>query len=1302
MSEFQRPKAGFRFEFGGLNTKDVPSALPPNKYTCAVNLRSTADKAIRTRPGYLPRFSTGNYAITDIRGYTVLNTDAFPRFLARDAVSTIWLDNGNAVANLAQPAGWGVSMIPFRPSESPNSWMYIGSQSDYQKLSAPDANNNVIAYKVGIMEPQQTLNAAPQTPLWTPFTNSANNWNNGGNAGAPSAGSRSNDTLGPCFQDPAQTNRYYARVGNNANASYAIGEILAITGSNNNASPWVQDIFPALGANLTIESIHYAAGNNGACVITPSQLPIGTGFPGVGSLSQLRRGSIMQIGGNETVLVLGVINGPNGSVAFQTTTANTWAANANLVSYPSIAIDSGGTVFGAGQTAISAQIGSNLNTGIGTITQNLSPNPFITGFTSPSNNSTIPQQDDYIHCSVSVSDPTQLLQALLLFNIDGNNFTSNVLYYAIAPSAFASVLNGNNTVLASILESAENTIIGSLAPEGQGVPASSATGNNQWVELMFPISGLTRIGNDQTKTLANCNAVQFQFNVANNISVAFGSLWVGGGGQPDVGNNGAPYQYQCVPLSSLTGARGNPTRDMRYGVTPQRQPVILKTSNLNAAYDPQIDTWEVYRYGGSITSYRFIGTVPIGSDFIDDYFDDTAQDGNAIVTDNTEPWPSIDAPWKVTGNNATSITAFGNLLVVSGYSAWPATINRWLPGTEFQVGGSSAYTLRSRPTQQNNTSYLFEMEQCIGSGNQTSLLVLEPNVARQTLPYLWGPDAYGTIFGVGDPLRPGVVSFTKQYTPDASPTAYTQDVCPPSEPLIAGQVIAGVSVVASSRRWWQLQFQQGNVDTPYIPIEMPMGKRLAAPFGLFTDGAMLFFWSDEGICAGSAQGGAKSLTDADLYNLFPHAGQTGINVQRYGQTFYSPDYSRAETFRLSGRDGYLFADYEDTNGLPHTLVYDIRNNAWVADQYANAITVHYGIEDQPGSLESAPNTYPRVLMGDTTGKVWYVVDRNGDNGTPIPVVIGTFEYDAGDVRSGELWGDAFLDSLPLVQLTVQPTSGGFLIGTPVLIPASTQEQYSPISLGGGVLAQSLGLAIGYLDTLQATIPVTLYSWQPSVAEQVETTADRASDWTNCGTADNKFFQGIKLDADTFNAPKQLLIQDADTGQTHVLQPSPIQHNGRQTLPYSFATPFIAHMVKDVPQDLVRWRKFGIEYIFEPTPEMVQSWITQWTAHGMKGYQHVARIEAAYASTTPITLALKSYDGQSPNAITLAPTAGIYQKQLLTLTFNKGQLYQYSATSTAGFQLFLNDWIVWVGEWGRNAPYTPYRILGGQFGDKARI
>lgn len=230
----------------------------------------------------------------------------------------------------------------------------------------------------------------------------------------------------------------------------------------------------------------------------------------------------------------------------------------------------------------------------------------------------------------------------------------------------------------------------------------------------------------------------------------------------------------------------------------------------------------------------------------------------------------------------------------------------------------------------------------------------------------------------------------------------------------------------------------------------------------------------------------------------------------------------------------------------------------------------------------------------------------------------------------------------------------------------------------------------------------LHIWQQAVSPQVEITKDRKGDWTNCGTPSNKFFQGVKIVADTFGAAKSLAFRDADTGALHYLQPASITHSGRRPQAYSFEAPFLAHSVRHEPQDLVPWRNFGIEYIWEPSPEAVQTWKTQWTAHGLNGYMHIHKIDAAYEASSNVTLTIQSLDGTSPAVLTLPSTGGVEGKILLILTFNKGQAYQYTATSGGRFRLFLNDWIVWIGQWGRTSPYLAYRALGGEIGDKARI
>lgn len=1216
MAEFQRPKQVFRFDFGGSNTRDVPDALAPTKYAATQNIRSTGSKSIRTRPGYVPLFVTGNNEITDVRSYTDLGTDNLPRFLARDSNGTIWLDTGHAVGNMTAPAGTGVVMLPFRPAESPQTWMYIAAANDYQKFQAPDANNNVASAKVGIAEPQQSLDACPLFAQFSignnanqDMTGNANKWVAAGNAGGLADGNRSIDALsGNGIPDPAYVIRNYCPMGNNGNSIYSAGEILSM----NNEFPGVvlEDVIPGISGIGTIQAIRYTSGNNGKCVMALGQIPQSDDY-----IATVRHGSILQLhrsGLNENILVLDAIPGPNGQMAIETSTVNHW--NANNATYtgvlslalPNLAYPIA-PVIPAGQSAHGFVITANLNTGVGTLTTLFGYNPFATPYFE---SGAYPQGDDYIHISLAMSDPSQLVNMLVMFSLNGNNYTGDVFYYAIQPGDLVSIVTGNNTTqLSAILQSAENELITQLdTPDNIPGPGYTTAGNNQFSEIFFNVSQLTRLGSDYSKTLADCSSMQMQFNVANNISIQFGSIWLGSGGQPDVGNNAAPYKYQAVPLASSTGVRGNPTAVMRYGVTPRRQSVRLLTSALTAAYDPQIDTWEINRYGGTVDSVRFIGTVPIGSDFVDNYYDDAATAGSLISIDNTEPWPSIGTPFNASNAN-WSFNVFGNQLVLSltsGSPPQPQLVTQWLPGTLVQLGiistgppalgglalGGEAFTLRYRPTVLSANNYLFVFEECIGSLAPTSMFVLESNIANQPLPYTWGPNAYGDFFGVGGALRPGVVQWAKSYQPDASPTKNTLDLCPPSEPLLGGATLGGSDIVASSSRWWSLYFQQGGTNR-YQPVEIAVGRRLASPYGKCVYGGSLYFWATDCIAHTAGQA-AVSLTDEDLFNLFPHGGILGKNIVRGPVTFYAPDYSRAAHFRLGVREGILYASYQDTDGNRRMLVGEIKAEgvAWSSDVYADAMSAVYAVEQPDGTLTNSPTSYAAVVMGTTSGSVVKLQDLTNDRGIggiPIAATVYTLEWNAGDLRTDNLWGDQFVDLFAPMGLVATPVSQGVAVAGATSLPAISSRQFAPISMDGGVLKSFVGLILTWTDDFDQQLnPTTLHSWQPSFADKPETIQNRFGDWVDFGVA--SYVRGVIIHGNTFGANKSLAIRNADTNELITFEggvgPGIFNHDGERNLPYYFDPPFVAHMVRDESQDSVPWQKFGeFEWIKDPWAEL---------------------------------------------------------------------------------------------------------------------
>jgi hypothetical protein len=224
----------------------------------------------------------------------------------------------------------------------------------------------------------------------------------------------------------------------------------------------------------------------------------------------------------------------------------------------------------------------------------------------------------------------------------------------------------------------------------------------------------------------------------------------------------------------------------------------------------------------------------------------------------------------------------------------------------------------------------------------------------------------------------------------------------------------------------------------------------------------IFFWTKDGIWT-TVGGPGQSLTDADLYPLFPHEGVQGQDIVRNGVTYYAPDYNRASEFRLEYANGYIYADYPGSNG-PATLVCDVRSGAWVTDIYANPMTVHYALEQQSGSLTSGAGiTYDTVVMGDSAGNIYREVDCVNDAGTPINCIVATPEWNGGDERAGKQWGDLYVDCVPRNGLSITPTSMGVATSAATVVAASDARNFVPVSVGGGELETFLGLVLEWTE-----------------------------------------------------------------------------------------------------------------------------------------------------------------------------------------------------------------------------------------------
>lgn len=901
------------------------------------------------------------------------------------------------------------------------------------------------------------------------------------------------------------------------------------------------------GVPLEIDSIYYFSGSTGRCIIVPRQTAISSSLPSVvgnlpisdsvltvQSIANLRRGALIAIADytgspSEIVLVLSVTKGPQGLIAIECETTGTFQAGDTVAGVPTIVAEHFNLTSGSvGDALFTSQLNFSLTgAGQGFVSQALATSPFTEVFDSARGQ--VAQMDDYITFIIAISDLSKLTVGRIIWNVDPTVDYATNIFYADFTSEDILRNNPNLTVGAKsrvpsfeeflLSEGAAQTIAQGAANQlvtdrlGQDLPQTPDAATRERLQqqynqlygnpseasfsgtttlypslnravIQFPIRALVRGGSNQNLTLANTNGVRIFLETTDSVTVHLQEIWIGGGGQPDVGRVGSPYFYCVRPRNQATGAKGNPSPVSRYGVSPRRQQVAIDITDYVG--DTQHDMWDVFRIGGTVQVWRYIMSTPnlgVGftSHITDDKFDTTILTNPGLDFDNFQPWPSVDVPFEFVGTATINGTAL--LLAFTSAGDVPTNILSWLPGTLILVAGT-AYTLWNRPTLISGNTYLVRTQENMGFGTTTAVQINEPLIANQHLPYVWGPDANGTVFAVGDPLRPGTLYYAKANDPDSAPDTFNQELTQPSEPLLGGRVLDGLSYCSSSARWFALYPSFESTTQRYQKVERAIERPLAAPYGICDDGTFIYYWATDGIWKHNGSSGA-SLTDKALRNLFPHEGVDGEDVSYAGHTIYAPDYRYAAQFRLAYAKGYLYADYKDSTGTPRTLVLDTTKEkpAWVIDEYADPIQVHFLIKGPEDNLTTVPSTgYARLVMGDANGSIWTQQDFTDDGGTVISGAIATFEYNGGDIRANQFWGDAFLDAIPANGLTVTPIADGVAAGASTSI-AATSARLRSVVKASGIESKALGILVEWIEDFSYGYPGTdevtkLFGWQP--------------------------------------------------------------------------------------------------------------------------------------------------------------------------------------------------------------------------------
>ena len=1230
-----------RFVCTGLDLNAPIDMVREGKYPFLQNVRVTSFGEIINRPGVLALTAAGVVAsqtpvhsmrrLTDPRSSTGAYVVGVGTVIATGAFAFTQRDTGYS--------GDPLALVPYRPENSPDPWMYIGDRSRMRKLKRDGT-----LHMIGLSAPANAPTAALGVPTYKTVSdfNTPGDFANAGDAGAAGAVVRVNTTVSQILYDTGSSG--WACVNPASMDGIGVGAILEFdTGGADNEFKEVQEVPPGATAT-TVASVIYDSGSTGLCSVV---LAVNVDQLEVNGL--LRRTTATA----ENVRILSVNPGPDGTVSIRVSTTQTWAATDAVELLPSFRIYLSNT-HAAAEDIDSSGVRSTLtfSTGQGTLTDT------ITLDLSQLSTSLAATPDDYMHISIRVDRPDLVVEGKIMLDVDSatNDYTRNFYTKSFRSADLTPAIRNQQTLLAARQTLLQRTIVDSpivirdtlpsnfntltfedqvLTLQGLGYSNDDAVqlilsgvaqataetqggtpdttgqfgsntavsqqlglGDVQWTEVLFPLSELLKVGTDDSRTLRNVVSIRIQLEITGTVVLDLDSWWIGGGYGPDNSDPASsPYLYRFRARHPETNVAGNFSPALRGGIPLARRQSITVTPTQfplpsgfsGAATDFVLD---IERFGGANPSWHYAGTIPNAASpsFTDDLPDSTVSGNPELKNDNYQPWPVISIPATGTTGTVSGTTVNDS---ATGFNT------SWAPGTRILVNDVPYTIYRVVSTSR--------LELVENAGSQSSVVwrIDEPLLLAQPLPCLWEFD--DTFFACGDTTNPGRLYYSKRAS-ESSQISFIDsdgkfyrwgylDITSPSEPLMNGLPFNARNMLFSSNRMFQIR-PTGNPVMPWTWEEIPNGiglfSRWAFPmYGL--KGEWIPFLGRDSVY--KTDGGSPvSLTDRDLFPLFPNEGNTGANTN--GVQAPSVSATNAASMRMEMYDGYVYFDYIDLAGSRRGLVYSVLLDGWFYD--TPGVVFHYGDEGTDPGVNQAGGIHAIYVGGaDVTTGILYQLTGNIDGAQAISCEVLTPSRDQGAPRASKLYGDVMVDLNPAGRtVTMAPTINNNT-GTP---PSSTSTSASS----------------------RTQVPVSTY-------------VPASSSWQ---TARN-----IGLDI-TWS------VIDTNRPKLYIWEP--------------------------------RWT-------FASAPISALSWEISPTTFGMRNFKSMGIYRITHISSVDLTLVVV-VDGTAQTAITITNGSGAQVTTVGRFPVYKGKLYALRIYSTTAFRLDTRDSYFEIKEWANPNAYQELRVF----------
>lgn len=1301
----------------GMALGIVNDLRPQGRFNFLQNIRVYTEGILESRPR-LNTYLTLTGAVAgdvphSIKTIIDQNAGTFNRIVGNGTK----LYSGSGLALAEKDTGYSgkpLSIVDFRPEQSVEAYSYIADENKFKKISVSDVLSDV-----GITPPNKAATwalAKPERKIIDSIeAGSAAQWDNlTGTASTPTEHDRINTTILVYLKDAAEPN-FASIVPLVFTPDIQKGAIVKLNGA---AEVVIDEVLPAVLKTgiATISKISYDAGAAGMATIVldvPS--------------SDVRRDSILVLTNAtptvEYVRVQDVTYDDKGIPSVRVSTVATFAAG-NTVSgiasfrfYSTVAYAATNTIIGKYiKTAITAA-------GISSITRT-----FNVDLTNTGTKALTPE--DVLHFSLGINDPSKLIELQIQLDIGsaGVVFEENYVYHVLNPNFFTGAVDQTTPTLSIIQQTLQreqllreqeqqrniyihllrNSDVGGydpgilepgdvILPRGIIPTAFEITlGQSQWTEVEIPLKDLlkTRVGSDLSRTLKDVRAIRISVNTNDAVEISLDSIWVGG--SDALSSNPLqgflPYNYVWQMYNPATKEVSNWSPPLRTGIKISRGKVVLSFPDANANY-PATYKIRIARFGGTLNDFRIVGSVKNdGSSYTDGSSDRLVADnelagrlegGNLdAVFDFYKPFAILDTP-KV-----------GTATIIGTKFTWVSgdKLNITYPRGTFIVINGKANRFYNSPisTGAANEATTVELEDDMGSLVGVDFEMLSPLLTSQTLPIIFGPFGEGNFglffFGVGDKKNAGTLYWLDGNSPGTMSDLNSLEITSPSEPLMSGVIYDGLGYVYTTRRSFQLVPTFNGEEFSFIARENANSRGLYSKYALTVGRDYIYFLSEnaDGIYRVAGNGNPELITAGAIDNLFYNNGKAPEVVTLVdGTIIHPPDFTKEEDLRLFYSKDYVHFRFIDTNNKQRILVLDETLNDWISydshkDDKINAI---YHEEKESGT---------QILVGIPNAIARFENVGNYELGILSKVI--PFAFDAGDARAKKLFSETIIsaDEGTLGFTYRNYWDNGDASDAAVVVAGNVlhkrQQFIGLINAGLGLSKQNLTTVFSW-DISSGT---KLYEQIIYFIPQADTITDRAGD-TEVGEGfSDKLWQGVIIQADTGGEDKEInFFDDRNVLRATVV----INHDGKQTIAYSFDQPFISHTIRRTSDDSAEWTLFDDAYIFDVEPESAKVWEAEFNVSNIPNLKLIPRVGIAYRSTVDAVIKFK-FDDAAFVEYTLPSSAGEFHIERFYIACAKWNACKYRIESEAPLRLYKRSSEVWIKSTNSQGVFQPVSPFGG--------